>query len=242
MPAAGLGKRLTNLPLTRILPKPLLPILNKPIMEYGIENMKRLGVEIVYIIVGYKKELIKEYFGDGKEFGVQIEYVSQQTPSGLADAIELTRTYIDEPFCVILGDDLTLAKSLENLVKDFWAKDAKIMEGIVVEKDAEKIKLSCSINLGEHGQILDITEKPNIVNFNIRGCGIYICHPVVYDFISKTPVSSQRGEREITNTIKLMAKEHVAYGSFINGKNVNVNMLSDLLEAIQLMLVRDVIF
>ena len=75
MPAAGIGKRLSNLPLTRILPKPLLPIINKPIMEYGIENMKRLGVEIVHIIVGSQNKLIKKYFGDGSEFGVDINYI-----------------------------------------------------------------------------------------------------------------------------------------------------------------------
>ena len=234
MPAAGIGKRLSNLPLTRILPKPLLPLINKPIMEYGIENMKRLGVEIVHIIVGSQNKLIKKYFGDGSEFGVDINYILQPNPSGIADAIELTRSYVDEPFCVVLGDDFTFSKSLDNLVNDFWTKKAKIIEGFVFEKDIEKIKLSCSITLNQHGEIIDIQEKPDIVTSEIRGCGIYICDPIVYDYISKTPVSSQRCEKEITNTLKLMAKEHVAYGSAINGKNININRLSDLIEAIEL--------
>ena len=236
MPAAGMGRRLTNLPLTRILPKPLLPILNKPIMEYGIENMKRMGVETVFIIISPKSDLIKKYFGDGKEFGVQIKYVVQPTISGIANAIKLTQPYITEPFCIILGDDYTVTHSLDNLVNDFWTKDAKILEGVVVENDIEKIRLSCSVSLGEHGEIIDIKEKPNNITSEIRGCGIYICHPIVYDFINKTPISSQSKEKDITNTINLMAKEKIAYGSFINGKNINVNVLSDLIEAMQLTL------
>lgn len=236
MPAAGIGKRLSNLPLTRILPKPLLPILNKPIMEYGLENMKQLGVETVYLIVGYKNELIKEYFGDGSDFGVNIKYIIQPSPSGLADAIQLTADYITEPFCVILGDDLTLAESLDNLLIDFWSKNAKILEAVVFENDEEKIKLSCSVNLDQYGKMINIQEKPNILQSDIRGCGIYICHPIVYQFINKTPISLERGEKEFTNTLKLMANKHLAYGSFINGKNINVNRLSELIEAMQLVL------
>lgn len=235
MPAAGIGRRLTDLPLTRILPKPLLPILNKPIMEYGIENMKKMGVETVYIIVGPKIKLIKEYFGDGNEFGVQIKYLLQPTISGLANAIYLTKPYVDEPFCVILGDDFTLADSLDNLVDEFWSKGAKIIEGVVDEQDIKKIKIACSVDLGKNNEIIEITEKPNIVTSKIRGCGIYICHPIVYDYINRTQVTPYSKEKDITNTIKLMAKERIAYGSFINGININVNMLDDLLEAMQLM-------
>jgi len=237
MPAAGFGRRISNLPLTKILPKPLLPILNKPIMEYGIDNMKQLGVETVYIIVSDVTKLIRKYFGDGSDFGVNIKYVTQpiQKNFGLADAIGLTANYITEPFCIILGDDLTLAKSLDNLLIDFWSKDAKILEGVVIEKDKEKIKQSCSVNLDSTGKIINIEEKPNNTYSEIRGCGIYICHPIVYSFINKTPISQKCGEREFTTTLQLIANENLAYGSFINGKNININRLCDLTEAIKLM-------
>src|SRR3990170_3123027 len=141
IPAAGKGRRLNDLPLTKVLPKPLLPILNKPILEYVIENMKKMGVEEVYIVVGFKKEIIQEYFGHGEDIGVKINYVEQPNPQGIAQAIGLTHDCVDEPFVVILGDDLTIAESLDNLVKDFWVKRAKVVEGVILEKNVERLKL-----------------------------------------------------------------------------------------------------
>jgi len=235
IPAAGQGRRINSLPLTRVLPKCLLPILNKPILEYVIENMKRMGVDDVYIIVGFKKELIQDYFGDGKDFGVNIEYVLQPNPLGIAHAVELTRSFFDEPFAVILGDDLTIAKSLDNLVRNFWMNDAKVVEGVVHEKDLERLKLTCCLKLDEHGKVLDIAEKPSSPMSDVRGCGIYIFDPIAYDYIEKTSIQPPRNEKEITNTIKLMTKDGLAYGSFIDGVNININTMTDLLEAIQLL-------
>lgn len=236
MPAAGIGCRLNSLPLTRILPKCLLPLLNKPIMEYGIDNIKRMGVEELYLIVGFKKELFKEYFGDGGDFGVHIEYISQPIPNGLAAAVKLAQGYVKEPFVVTLGDDLTVAKSLDNIVEDFWTKSATIVEAVVLEKDVEKIKQACCVKLSEKGEILDIVEKPTSPTSGIRGCGIYVCDPIVFDFIDKTTLSTPRREKEFTNTVRLIAQEHQAYGSFIDGININVNKVSDLVDAIQLIL------
>jgi dTDP-glucose pyrophosphorylase len=143
IPAAGHGRRLSSLPLTRVLPKCLLPILNKPILEYVVNNIKQMGVEDVYIIVGFKKELIQEYFKNGADFGINIKYIIQPDPLGIAHAIGLTRALISEPFAVILGDDLTIAKSFDNVVDLFWAKRATVVESVVQEVNIEKLKQAC---------------------------------------------------------------------------------------------------
>lgn len=236
IPAAGEGRRINSLPLTRVLPKSLLPILNKPILEYVIENMKKMGVEEVYMIVGFKKELIQEYFGNGEDFGVNIDYILQPDPRGIADAVGLTQDHINEPFVVILGDDLTIAESFDNLVKDFWTKGAMVVEGLVLERDVEKLKQTCCVKLDKNGKVLDIVEKPSAPKSNVRGCGIYVFDPTIYGYIEKTPVSPPRYEREITNTIKLLAAKEQAYGSFINGVNVNINTVHDLLKATRLVI------
>ena len=236
IPAAGKGRRLNDLPLTKVLPKPLLPILNKPILEYVIENMKKMGVEEVYLVVGFKKEIIQEYFGHGEDIGVRIEYVEQPNPQGIAQAVKLTQDYIKEPFVVILGDDLTITKSFNNLTEDFWTKNALVVEGLVLEDKTEILKQSCSVVLDKNRKILDIVEKPDVPKSNIRGCGVYIFDPIVYDYIERTPILPPRHEKEITNTIRLMATEGPVYGSFINGVNINVNTMADLLEAMQLLL------
>jgi len=236
IPAAGHGRRLSSLPLTRVLPKCLLPILNKPILEYVIENMKDMGVEDVYMIVGFKKELIQEYFEDGLDFGINIKYILQPDPLGIAHAIGLTKEYIHEPFVVSLGDDLTISKSLENIVDLFWTKRAIGVEGVVHEANVEKLKQACCMLLDNDGKIQNAEEKPCTPSSNVRGCGIYIFDPKVYEYIEKTPSSLPRNEKEITNTLKLMAKDNSAYGAFINGVNINVNTSADLIEATKLIL------
>jgi dTDP-glucose pyrophosphorylase len=236
IPAAGHGRRLSSLPLTRVLPKCLLPILNRPILGYVIENMKQMGVEDVYMIVGFKKELIQEYFGNGSDFGINIKYILQPNPLGIAHAIGLTREEICEPFVVTLGDDLTISKSLENIVDLFWNKKAVAVEGVVHEANIEKLRQACCMQLGDDGKIQNAEEKPCSPNSNVRGCGIYIFDPKVYEYIGNTPASLPRHEKEITNTIRLIANENFAYGAFIDGVNININTNEDLLSATKLLL------
>jgi len=236
VPAAGKGRRLNDLLLTKVLPKPMLPILNKPILEYVIENMKSIGIEEVYIIVGPKKEIIQEYFADGEDFNLHITYVEQQPSEGIAHAIGQTKDYISEPFMVILGDDLTIARSLSNLAETFWKKSAWVVEGVVPEKNLETIRRTCCVTLGNTGEMTEIVEKPLAPKSNLRGVGVYLFDPKVFDFIEATPISNKRNEKEISDTIDLIAKEGRAYGALINGININVNTYADLLEATKMLL------
>ena len=202
IPAAGKGNRISELPLTRILPKPMLPILNKPILEYVIENMKSVGVETIYLIVGHKKEVIQEYFQNGKEWNINIEYIEQRELRGIAHAINLTRNYVNEPFMVILGDDLTIAKSLDNLAETFWKNRAWIVEGVVPESDIEVLRRTCCVVLEDNKEkIKDIIEKPVKPKSNLRGTGVYLFDSIVFEFIEKTPISKKRNEKEITDTM-----------------------------------------
>lgn len=236
IPAAGKGRRISDLPLTRVLPKPMLPILNKPILEYVMENMKSMGIEDVYVINGHKKEIIQEYFGNGEGFGLNIFYIEQKIPRGIAHAISLAKDYVNEPFTVILGDDLTIVKSLSNLVEIFWERSAWVVEGVVPENNLDVLKRTCCVALKNAGEIKEIIEKPTNPKSNLRGTGVYIFDPKVFDFIEVTPISNTRGEKEITDTVGMMAKEGKAYGALINGINININTSSDLKDATKLLL------
>lgn len=235
IPAAGKGNRIDGLPLTRVLPKPMLPILNKPILEYVVGNMKLLGVETVYVIVGYKKEIIKEYFGNGGDWNLEIEYVEQKDLKGIAHAISLLENYISEPFSVILGDDLTLAKSLCDLTRTFWKNRAWAVEGLVEENNVDVLRRTCCLVVDEMGKVINIVEKPVRPVSRIRGCGVYIFDPAVFDFIKRTPITPIRNEREITETLRIMAQYGKVYGSLISGININVNTFEDLLKATRLL-------
>lgn len=236
IPAAGKGNRINDLPLTRILPKPMLPILNKPILEYVIENMKRLGVEVAYMIVGYKKDIIKEYFGSGVDWDIEIEYIEQKNPTGIAHAVGLVNNYIDEPFIVILGDDLTIAESLSDLTEMFWNKSAWAVEGVVTERDVNVLRRTCCVTVDENGKMIDIEEKPANPKSNLRGCGVYFFDPIVFDYIRKAPALPPRNEIEIINALKLMVNQGKAYALYIDGVNLNINTFRDLMEATELLL------
>jgi len=237
IPAAGAGKRLSELPLTKILPKPMLPVLNKPILEYVIRNMKKMGTNQIYIVVGNKKGCIQNYFEDGSDFDIKIDYIhNKNVKEGLAYSIGLAEEFVKEPFVVILGDDLTITNSFENLKNIFKKNKALAVEGITVEKNIEKLKQTCCVKIDENGLIKNLIEKPVKPSTNIRGCGIYIFDPKIFDFIKKTPLTLPRNEREITNTLKIMAQENYVYGACVNGKNININTFSDLLEATKILL------
>ncbi len=103
--AGGLGTRLR--PLTYAIPKPLIPIGDKPILEILLGQLKRAGLERAFVSTGYKSELIRSYFGDGSRFGVDIHYVVETEPLGTAGALALIRDQLTTPFVMLNGDILT---------------------------------------------------------------------------------------------------------------------------------------
>jgi dTDP-glucose pyrophosphorylase len=236
IPAAGKGNRLKDLPLTKILPKVMLPILNKPILEYVIQTLKDLNAEEIYIIVDHEKNVIMDYFGNGNEFGVKIKYVEQSAPLGIADAISRVKNFVNEPFIVILGDSFFLSHNLSDLVKVFWEKTALAAEGIVAESSIATLRRTCSVLIDNEERIIDIDEKPEKPKSIYRGIGTYVFDPIVFEYIEQTPVGPPRGEREITNTIKLMTETKRVYARMIKGIEINVNTLEDLINATNLML------
>jgi len=234
IPCAGQGKRMGF--LSYVLPKTLFPVWEKPLLHLIVENMLKLGVEKIFFIVNYKKEVVKEYL-ERTEFSRNFErhFIEQKELKGIAHAINLTKDFIDDDFICILGDDLTIAKSLDNLVKCFHDNNAILVEGAVPENDREILRSTCSIQIGPENKITKIVEKPEDPPSNIRGTGIYLFSPKIFDYIEKTPVSTIRNEIEITDTINLVAKDNKAYLGFIEGINVNINSMMDLFEAWKLM-------
>jgi NDP-sugar pyrophosphorylase family protein len=103
--AGGLGTRLR--PLTYAIPKPLIPIGDKPILEILLGQLQRAGFQRAIISTGYKAELIRSYFADGARLGIDIRYVVEQEPLGTAGALNLMRDQLDEPFIMVNGDILT---------------------------------------------------------------------------------------------------------------------------------------
>jgi len=240
VPAAGKGTRISQLKYTKILPKPMLPIVGKPILEYVIENLKLFGVKEVFIIVGYKKETIMDYFEDGSAWDIRIEYVEQKEPLGIAHAIYLAKDFISEPFVTILGDDIAIfhRTDVEGIVNTFVSNNAWVVEAVVEELDEEKLRNSCSVILDQDNRILDIVEKPLYPPSRWRGTGIYIFDSRIFSIIEGLKPSPPRNELEITDAIKHVAKRFRKAHAYImrHSINVNVNMYRDYIEAFNIIL------
>jgi len=172
----GLGKRLR--PLTNDYPKPLLIVGGKPILETIIENFKKYGFENFILSVKYKHEMIVEYFGDGSQFGVNIEYIFEDKKLGTAGSLSLMLDKLDNPFFVMNGDLLTNI-NCESMLDYHMKYNAVATMGV---KDYET-QIDYGVINQKDNEIISIEEKPT-QRFLING-GIYILNPEVLKFIDK---------------------------------------------------------
>lgn len=168
--AGGLGTRLS--PLTDTTPKPMLHVGNKPILETIIENFAKYGYSEIILSVSYKSHVIEEYFGNGKSFGVNIEYVHESKRMGTAGALSLVRDHLDEPFFVMNGDLLTNI-NFEHL-HDYHVAHAAAATMAVREYD---FQVPYGVVNVHEGRILSIEEKP-IHKFFVSA-GIYMLSPEI---------------------------------------------------------------
>jgi len=220
--AAGIGKRLR--PLTNTRPKPLIPIGGTPLLEHSINNIKNTDIKEILLIVGYKNEMIKEYFGDGQDkFGVKIKYLIQEEHFGTAHAAKYCQNFVEnEPFLLMNGDVLTDEQVFIDVVKSFQEGN---YDGIITLFGVENPENFGIITLDEQGYATDIIEKPPKGSDvgNMANAGIYIFNSKLFDAIDQTE-KSIRGEYEITDSIKIMIKN----GAKIHGYNLSKFFWSDI--------------
>lgn len=232
IPAAGAGKRMGY--LSSILPKSMYPLADKPIVHRVVDNARLLGAEELVVITHFKEKMIHDYFERHliPETGLRVRFVHQERLTGLADAIALGRDHIREPFAVILGDDFTMATDFDNLLECLHGHPrAVVVEAVVREENPQRLRDTCCVEHDAAGRILRIAEKPAEPFSNCRGTGLYLFRPEVFEYIERTPVTPVRHEREITETIRILAEEGRAYVAYLRGINMNINCFEDLLEA-----------
>ena len=189
----GHGTRLR--PLTHTGPKQLLPIANKPMSEYCIQTMKEAGVtDIAIVIGGIGSEKVKEYYENGDKFGVNIKYIKQDYPKGIADAINLCKNFIgSEKFLVFLGDNI-IQKSIKEFSIEFEKSDNAATILLCEVDNPSRFGIADIKN----GQIKKIIEKPKNPPTNQIVIGVYFYTPDVFEII-KGLKPSARGELEIAD-------------------------------------------
>ncbi|NJE06024.1 NDP-sugar synthase [Thermococcus sp. M36] len=180
--AGGKGTRL--LPLTVYRPKPMIPFFNRPLMEYTIESLVKAGVDEIYVLVGYLKERIVGYFGDGSRWGVRIRYSNgDNVKLGTAGATKKVVRNVDDTFFVVSSDVLT---NLDLRALYEYHKKKKALATIALSRVEDPTQYGIAVINGE-GRILRFKEKPKPGKAfsNLVNAGIYVFEPDAFDLVPK---------------------------------------------------------
>ena len=177
--AGGEGTRLR--PLTSNAPKPLLPLVNRPMMEHIVDLLKRHGIDDIVVTVAFMANAIRDYFGDGSEFGVKISYATEETPLGTAGSVRNAMEHLTERFVVISGDVLTDIDL--GAIVDFHER-TKAMATIGLAHVDNPLEFGIVITR-EDGSIERFLEKPTWgqVFSDTINTGIFVLEPEIFDYI-----------------------------------------------------------
>lgn len=222
--AGGFGTRLR--PLTCNIPKPMVPIVNIPVMEHIVKLLKKYKITEIVAILYYQPEIIRKYFEDGGKFGVSITYVSASEDYGTAGSVKNSQKYLEnEPFIIISGDVLTDFNL--NLAIDFH-QDRKSLATITLTRVTNPLAFGIVI-IDERGKIIKFLEKPSWgeVFSDTINTGIYILQPEIFEHIPKEK------EYDFSKDLfpSILAKEKELYGYIAKGYWKDIGNLEEYQQA-----------
>ena len=256
IPAAGLGTRF--LPATKAQPKEMLPIVDKPTIQYIIEEAVASGIEEILIITGRNKRAIEDHFDKSVELEYQLEqnnktelleevrkisnmadihYIRQKEPKGLGHAISCAKTFVgNEPFAVMLGDDVVDSQvpCLRQLI-DCYNEYKTTILGVqkVPESEVSKYGIVDAFNIENRVyKVRNLVEKPSIEEApsNIAILGRYIITPEIFNILENTP-PGKGGEIQLTDALKTLISHEAMYAYDFEGRRYDVGDKFGFLQA-----------
>jgi len=198
--AAGRGTRMRE--LTADLPKPMIEVRGKPVLQHIVEGLRDAGVRQLLVIVGYRADTVQNFFGDGSRYSIEIQYTTQAVQDGTGRVVDLARDFAgDSPFVLSYGDilvDPANYKRLLNLPQD--------VEAIISVTRGEDVSKGGAVFLNEEMELVDLREKskPGEPTSPWYNAGIYTFRPSIFEFTAKLK-PSPRGEYELTDAICALA-------------------------------------
>ena len=256
IPAAGLGTRF--LPATKAQPKEMLPIVDKPTIQYIIEEAVASGIEEILIITGRNKRAIEDHFDKSVELEKELEdhnkdellsmvknisnmvniyYIRQKEPKGLGHAISCAKTFVgNEPFAVMLGDDIVdshtpCLKQLIDCYNEYKTSILGVQE--VPLNDVSKYGIVKGLHIEDRvHKVKDLVEKPSIEDApsNIAILGRYIITPKIFSILENT-TPGKNGEIQLTDALKTLVRDEAMYAYNFEGRRYDVGDKLGFLEA-----------
>jgi len=226
VPAGGAGTRLR--PITHTSAKQLVPVANKPILEYGLESIAAAGITDVGIIVGETHEQIRECVGNGDRLGIDVTYIYQPRPLGLAHCVLVAADYLgDSDFVMYLGDNV-LTGGISKFVQRFQIHRPAAAILLAKVRDPERYGVA---ELDTEGHVARLVEKPKCPRSDLALVGVYMFSPRILEAVQAINPSA-RGELEITDAIQWLIDHGERVSSeIIDGWRKDTGKRYDLLEA-----------
>ncbi|MBI4138938.1 UTP--glucose-1-phosphate uridylyltransferase [Candidatus Uhrbacteria bacterium] len=236
IPVAGYGTRF--LPLTKTIPKELVPVLDKPIIQYVVEEALASGIEEILLVTNETKRSLQEYLSDIPELKPHLRFMTQIGPYGSATPILNAKSFIgDEPFAVLLGDELFVAEvpRIRQLINAF-EKTGDPMLGVIRTDDAGTKRYGIvdprSPKTDQTFRVFDFSEKPGPERAPSRlaSIGAYILTPDIFDAINRIGPAAN-GEFQLTDAFRLLMADRPFYGCQLDGDYFDVGTKLGWLEA-----------
>jgi dTDP-glucose pyrophosphorylase len=199
--AAGRGTRMRE--LTIDLPKPMIEVRGKPVLQHIVEGLREAGTRQFFIIVGYRADAVQHFFGDGSRYNIGIQYATQTVQDGTGRVVDRARNFAgDSPFVLSYGDILVDPANYKRLVDV-----PHYIEAIVSVTRGEDVSKGGAVFVNEHMELVDLREKvksggPTSPWYN---AGVYAFRPSIFDFTAKLK-PSPRGEYELTDAVRDLAR------------------------------------
>jgi NDP-sugar pyrophosphorylase family protein len=224
---AGRGSRLK--PLTESRPKCLIPVLDRPIIQWEVSLLRELGIDNILMITGYKEQMIKNYFDItnaslSSPYHINIDFIHQEKQTGTADAIYLAKDYVDGEFLVLSGDTIFLKEDVKRLMKQ--------NNSFLYTKQHERLHEYGTLEFDKKDDTLikKIYEKETKPVSNFVNCGAYHFDKRIFDYIPKTHVDERFKERIITNTINLMLERKIPFHGIYTDNLYEITYPKDIQE------------
>jgi len=199
--AAGKGTRMRE--LTNDLPKPMIAVRGRPILQHIVEGLAAAGITHFLIVVGWRAEIVRAFFGDGTRFGVSVEYIEQVVQDGTGRVVELARAFAgDDPFVLSYGDILIEPGNYRRLVE---LGDAEAL--VSVKHNPGEVAKGGAVFVNERFEMTDLREKPQPGEPTSPwyNAGVYTFRPSIFTHTARLQ-KSPRGEYELTDAIRALAQ------------------------------------